>query len=350
MPREAAIRRADAPITAIGSTTCPHCDARTAGRGRTACSSCGRALTISGQFRLGGELDRGGVARVHEAQGPEGVEVVVKVMERTPLNPWQVHELFARSARLLSTLSHHGVPRVFGFDRSDARSFLVMERLHGSTLWDRVKRGGPLRSAEIDRLLRGLLETVAYLHANALIHGDVTPRNVMFRSAIDDRPVLVDFDGLCRADEQALASLVMTPGYTAPEQRAGEMTIAADLFGVGATVVYAATGQSPEKLGRIGEGLEIDLGGADLSPTTRALLQQLVALTPARRPKTARQALGLLDVAALRVARAPRDARRSSMRRVMAVVMLMLACVLVVSAFALANSTSRTATRTSSTY
>jgi serine/threonine protein kinase len=303
-------------------------------------------LVISGKYRVGEELDRGGVARIHaaHAEGEVAVDAVIKVMDQTPLNSWQVHELFARSARLLDGLSHEGLPRVLGFDRSAKRSFLVMERFAGGTLYDRIKRGSAMRGVELDRLLRGLLETVAYLHSHALIHGDVTPRNIMFRSQLDDRPVLVDFDGLCHFDERSLASLVMTPGYSAPEQRAGEMSAAADLFGVGATMVFAATGQSPERLNRLAPAMHVDLGCADLSPQTRAVVQRLVSLDPDRRPATAHEALADLDaapVAATPKARAP--LRRTPGHRAMALFVLLLACVIAVSAFALARSTARVA-------
>jgi serine/threonine protein kinase len=343
--------------SARAGTTCPHCDTSLvceSARHRSICPRCARLLTISGKFCLGEEIDRGGVARIHAAHAEGEMQAVVKVMDQTPLNSWQVHELFARSARLLTGLSHPGLPRVLGFDRSARRSFLVMERFAGGTLYERLKRSGPMRGVELDRLLRGLLEAIGYLHGHGLIHGDVTPRNIMFRAqnperALDDRPVLVDFDGLCHFDERMLASLVMTPGYSAPEQRAGEMTTAADLYGIGATLVFAATGQSPERLERTGRAMEIDLGRADLSESTSALVQRLVALDPERRPKTAVEALAAMNAPLpVPIPASNVPPRRVAVHPLTALVMLLLACAIAASAFALVRSTSRPSAHTSS--
>ena len=281
------------------STTCPHCDA--SGQSTSVCSTCARLLTVCGGVRLGVEIDRGGVARIHAATAPDGAEAAVKVLDRTPIHGSAVHRLFARSARLLAGFSHPGLPRVLGFETNRRRSFFAMERLHGGTLWSRAAQGERLRGAQIDLLLRRLLETAAYLHARELVHGDVTPRNVMFRSAHDTQPVLVDFNGLCTTDERDVASLVMTPGYTAPEQRVGELSFGSDLFGIGATVIFAATGKAPDRLERLGAHLDVDLSAADVSPTTRTLLQRLVALDPLRRPASAAAALQSLGAVVERV-------------------------------------------------
>lgn len=278
------------------STICPHCDTASPVGPRSICTTCARPLTVCGGVRLGAEIDRGGVARIHGGRTIEGADAAVKVLERTTIHSAAVHRLFARSARLLSSMAHPGLPRFYGFETNRKRSFLAMERLFGGTLWARVAYGsGKLRGVEIDRLLRALLRAVDHLHARELIHGDITPRNVMFRSSVDPQPVLVDFDGLCTTEERDVASLVMTPGYTAPEQRVGELGPGSDLYGVGATVVFAATGKAPDRLERIGEHMDLDLSAADLRPKTRAVLQRLVALDPLRRPKSARAALAALD-------------------------------------------------------
>lgn len=319
------------PGSRADATTCPHCDASV--EPSTSCRSCGRALAVCGGFRLGEELDRGGVARIFAASSDDGRSAAVKLMERTPLNPWPVHQLFARSARLLSGLSHVGLPRVLGFEKSPRRSFLAMERLCGGTLYRRVADGGKLDGAAVDALLRALLESAAYLHARGLVHGDITPRNVMFRSADDVRPVLVDFDGLCGHDEPGVASLVMTPGYTAPEQRAGTVSVASDLYGIGATLVFAATGRAPDQLSRIGARLEVDLDGATLWPRTRRVLQRLVALEPAHRPTSAQAAITSLEPSPVRL-------RSLGTRLLVAALFVFLVCALAACAMVMVSPSS----------
>jgi serine/threonine protein kinase len=279
-------------------------------------------------LHLGPELARGGMARVHAADSSDrhdGRDAVVKVLERSAVNTRRVHALFERSARIMAELAHPGVARVIGFERRGPRSFLAMERLRGGTLFERVKRGEPLQGPALDALLRALLEVVAHVHDRGYLHGDVTPGNVMFRRDDDTRPVLVDFDGVCAEGEGALESLVMTPGYSAPEQRVGEVGVATDLFGVGATVAFAATGKAPDRLARVGRAMELDLGDARVSPRTRAVLQRLVALDPSQRPRRAREALEALE--------APAAARvRTGSRLLLAAVVVLIASTIVAAA------------------
>jgi len=281
-----------------GTMSCPHCDSgrenRSGGVPEPTCGGCGRPVSVCGGFEVGDEVGRGGFAKVCEARHADGREAVVKILEKTAFNPWQVHHLFARSARLAAGFEHEGLPRVLGFERKGERSFLAMERLRGGTLGDRVLSGTRVHGPAFEELLRRLLEAVSYLHERSFIHGDVTPRNVMFRTARDSKPVLIDLDGLCSPHEHGLPSLVMTPGYTAPEQKAGEVSAHSDLYGVGATMIYAATGHSPDHFLRSAAGdLQVNLPG--VSGEARALVQRLVDLEPRRRPKNARAALRMLN-------------------------------------------------------
>ncbi len=285
---------------------CPHCDAhehelraeRGLAGGSARCRRCGRSLAVCNGFVLGREVGRGGVARVREALRSDGRDAsppaVVKVLERTAFNPWQVHQLFARSARLAQAFDHVGLPKVLGFERTGDRSFLAMEQLTGGTLSERVVARNFARGARFEALLRGLLEVAAYLHDRDYVHGDITPRNVMFRTEQDWQPVLIDLDGLCSPDEHGLPSLVMTPGYTAPEQKAGQVSEVTDLYGIGATMIYAATGRSPDQLDRTGSDRALAVSLPDVSPDVRMLVQRLVDLDPRRRPRSARAALRVL--------------------------------------------------------
>src|SRR5205085_1740960 len=107
-------------------------------------------------------------------------QAAIKVLPRDAISPWQVHQLFARSARVLAALNHASLPKILGFEKGERRSFLAMERLRGGTLHERVRRLPRLDAQQLEALLMRLLEGASYLHGRAYVHGDVTPRNVMF--------------------------------------------------------------------------------------------------------------------------------------------------------------------------
>jgi serine/threonine-protein kinase/serine/threonine-protein kinase PknK len=145
---------------------------------------------------------------------------------------------------------------------------------------------------------RSLLATLAYVHAAGVVHGDITPRNILYRSP--GEPVLADFgsarllgaDGNC---EWAAG----TPIYLAPEQlRGSDSSPLTDLFAVGAILWEALAGRPMRQYG------DLLMGRIESQPLAcmldrpspaQACLADLVAwLTenePVRRPSSAAQAL-----------------------------------------------------------
>jgi serine/threonine protein kinase len=283
----------------IDAFACPGCDADTE-PGAT-CSRCGRSLVVLGH-RLTRVVGRGSRSSVYEAWSASGERRAVKILPLKDADSWREGELFERGTRILSKLAHPAVAKVVDFEAGDKGELhLVTEFFAGGSLAERVANGWHARPQELRALTVHLLELLVYLHEARppILHRDIKPGNLLFRSSNDAMPVLTDFDVVAQpAEERTGLTIVGTPGYAAPEQFAGEATERSDLYGVGATVLFAATHVSPERMGRR-EG-RLDLGGRldALEADLRRVLLSLVEPRAEDRPASARAALAALNGAA----------------------------------------------------
>lgn len=274
---------------------CPHCQAAVS-EPAPACPACGGALSFDG-MQLHALLGRGGMGAVYGASGPGG-RAAVKVLSLGQGGDWKSYELFEQSTRVLMGLSHPGLPAVYSFSRTEAgRLFLVRERFEGGTLSERIKGGARLSSAEFDALFLALLGILDFLHRQIppVYHRDIKPSNIMFRAEKDWAPVLVDFDTVA-APESLRSGLTMvgTPGYAAPEQFAGMVSAASDLYSLGATMLLVATHTEPDALPKHNGRFQVEPLLAGLSASARAALLRLLEPERERRFQSAREVIEAL--------------------------------------------------------
>jgi hypothetical protein len=190
---------------------------------------------------------------------------------------------------------------------------VVMPYLAGGSLADRVRTSGSLAPNEIERLARHLAAGLVAAQRHGIVHRDVKPSNVLFTD--DGRAVLADFGVALLRDATsgltATGALVGTPDFLAPEIARGESaTPASDVFGLGATLLFAATGVGPWGTGepsvlvaRAARGRVTGL--RSLTPELRRLIAPMVARSPRRRPAPIDLAAGA-DGTAIRATGHPR--------------------------------------------
>ena len=153
-----------------------------------------------------------------------------------------------REATVLRRLHHPNVVRLLDVVEEGDDVVLVMPYLSGGNLAERVAQHGPAPADEIDRLAQRLLGALAEAHTAGIIHRDVKPANVLYDDHAE--PYLADF-GLAHTWDQThgltVAGMVVgTPGFMPPEQARDEpLTPASDIFALGATLLFAATGGGP---------------------------------------------------------------------------------------------------------
>lgn len=238
-------------------------------------------------------IGSGSFATVWLARDPGlGGHVAIKVLADNWAHDLRVRERFVEEGRLLWRLDDERLVRVHLVgETDDGRPYLVMGHADRGSLRERLASPATLPDAAgRAELLARIADGVAVLHAHGIVHRDLTPANVLFRTRHDGREqVLVADLGLAKAlaASSGFTARAGTPGYMAPEQDH-------DLALVDArSDVYA--------LGVLGR----ELLGTDAPPAVTALLAQATATDPDARPGDAAAFAARLRAAVAPVAVAP---------------------------------------------
>ncbi len=154
-----------------------------------------------------------------------------------------------REVRLGARLDHPRLVRLLEVLDLGSQRILVLEYASGGTLSRRIALEGKQRLAQVVRWADQGLEALSLLHDQRLVHGDVSPANLLLDAADDLK--LTDL-GLVRHVEQlplpgAAIGAVGTLRYMAPEQTAGTAAQpASDLYSLGVALIQALTASRPE--------------------------------------------------------------------------------------------------------
>ncbi|RFS81705.1 serine/threonine protein kinase [Actinomadura spongiicola] len=201
-----------------------------------------------GQYEVVGRLGAGGQGAVFLGRAPGGEYVAVKLLHAQMANDPAARARFSREVAAAQKVEPFCTARVLEADVQGDQPYVVSEFIDGPSLHDVVAHDGPRSPQELERLAIGTVTALAAIHEAGIVHRDFKPNNVMLAS---DGPRVVDF-GIARtvnSQESAVTAtgmVVGTPGYLAPEQLTGApLTPAVDIFAWAATMVFAATGQSP---------------------------------------------------------------------------------------------------------
>jgi len=254
-------------------------------------------------YDLIARLGRGGMGVVDLARDGDGRKVALKrlTLQGSAADIARARQRLLREAEVLRRLHHPNVVRLLDVIDEGDEIVLVMPYMSGGSLAERVAQHGPAPAEEVERQARRLLGALASAHRAGVVHRDIKPANVLF----DDRgePCLADFGVALSRDQThglTVAGMVVgTPGFMAPEQARGEpVSPATDVFSLGATLLFAATGDGPYGQGdpgllmvRAASG-KVDKVPRRLPGSLRALLQPMLDAKAERRPSAAALAGG----------------------------------------------------------
>jgi len=176
---------------------------------------------------------------------------------------------FEREIQLAARLQHPHIVPLLTAGASGDLLYYVMPFISGESLRVKLAREGELPVTEAVRILREVVDALAYAHRNGVVHRDIKPDNILLS---EGHAVVTDF-GVAKAvtassGGASLTSLGValgTPAYMAPEQAAADPHVdhRADIYAVGALAYEMMAGRPPFT-----------------APTAQALLAAQITQTP----------------------------------------------------------------------
>ncbi|GAA3233775.1 hypothetical protein GCM10017691_29650 [Pseudonocardia petroleophila] len=282
------------------------------------------------------------MGRVYLGRTPEGQQAAVKVIRDDLAGDTGFRHRFRREVSAATAVAGMFTARVLDADPEGEPPWLATQFVEGPPLREVVLTHGPLDERSLHRLTLGLAEALSAIHAAGLVHRDLKPANVLLAA---DGAKVIDFGIAHTSDATPLTGtgeMIGTPEYMSPEQVAGTGPPgpASDVFSMGATLCFAATGRGPFAAGSSAAVLyrvlesEPDLRG--MPPAAADIARRCLAKDPARRPTAPQVAMWLRGASAPPPMPLPPRPPRPGRRRALLVAGTAVGVVLLAGATALA--------------
>ena len=264
-----------------------------------------------GKYEVGVRLGKGSFGVVHLARDVElGREVAIKFLRPEFGAREQIVQRFLQEARAAAKIGHPGIVTVFecglvaGTGRFDGTAYIVMERLLGQSLGDRIEAKHAWTYQTIVAIGRQLALALKAAHDSGIIHRDLKPDNVFLvpDAAVvgGERAKILDF-GIAKLDDPGpngmhthSKMILGTPRYMSPEQARSSTNVDArtDIYALGCIFYELITGRTPFE-GDTGDIL-FHHQATDVPPITTlvdnapakldVLLRQMLEKKPDKRP------------------------------------------------------------------
>jgi serine/threonine-protein kinase len=216
---------------------------------------------LDGRYKITKVLGAGGFGQTFISQDTKlydslCVVKLLKPMATDPMTLQVARRLFQSEAQLLHKLgTHDQIPQLLAHFEENEEFFLVQQFIDGHPISDELTPGKKLSEAYTISLLQNILQPLAFVHQNQVIHRDIKPPNLIRRKS-DGKVVLIDFGAVKQISTQVVTGEgvtkmtvgIGTAGYMPSEQSRGSPRLSSDVYAVGMIGIQALTGLLPHQL------------------------------------------------------------------------------------------------------
>ena len=196
-----------------------------------------KKLTKLGRYKILGELGRGAMGIVYEAEDPALDRIVALktiILSDDAEGRKEYHKRFFLEAKAAGKLTHPHIITVYDFGEEGDLAYMAMELLKGIELRAKMLKG-PISTVEAVDIAEQVADGLGYAHERGVVHRDIKPSNIMLLPR--GQVKIMDF-GIARVrdpDHKTSTGVVLgTPRYMSPEQVAGSpVDHRSDIFSLG---------------------------------------------------------------------------------------------------------------------
>lgn len=160
-----------------------------------------------------------------------------------------LHRYLEEGKRLSKLNQIEGIVSIRDFFYANHTAYIIMEYIEGISLKEYIGKNGPLEGNVVIDMIAPILDALEKVHANGIIHRDISPDNIMVTE--ENKLVLVDFGSARQVDvmDDRSLTVMIKRGYSSPEQyrSRGEQGAWSDVYAICATMYFMLTGKAPDE-------------------------------------------------------------------------------------------------------
>ena len=239
------------------------------------------------------KIASGGMSNVFQAKRLHDNKIVaIKLIRDSMAKNKEAVKRFCAEAKLVMSLNHPNIVKVFSLENSKKNPFITMEYIEGYTLRGLLNEKNMLDNRTIINISMNIAKGLEYIHSKGIIHKDIKPKNIL----TDTTAKISDF-GIASYGPTEYAHRQGAPSYMSPEQvRGRNIDHRTDIYSLGITMYEMATGQVPFKGSVDREILTKHLGlkprpikqiNSKIHPNIESTIMKMLEKSPTNRYHTA---------------------------------------------------------------